>query len=777
MLLLRSTGEIVPISRQDVQYIFPEGMIPLDLVKNSLASQDLESLFITDLSNPENGESMKNMRMLGRTIRAVELGIERRARRLTELPNARLETLWKHFRHADPNRWSSVTIDQALDFVCSGTSFVPNLADRFAIYSSMMNKPDYFLADETDMRTSGRFSVRPSAEIEKLERVRSWQRDYEADRESSGPMRTFIEEARKAVGTSRSEASPLRSSPLSDVTRTILEVLKTRLVEQRTTQASPYTLIAPLLLRATGLYDGETLDQGVIVRFLRELGELDEFESIGKLRIEEAEKRDAYEPAESQPPAETTTSTTSRHDWGRLPVYVIDASTAQELDDGISIERDRSESGSAWVHIHIADPTHWLSPRDPIAQTAEQRGLTLYLPDGSKPMLDDSRTMGQMSLGAGIQTGEPQPVLTFSAKIDLENGNVLDHRIRESLVSNVNVITYGEAERLLGESGDRAQDLAALRDVALVLKRRRINNGSLEWFRPTAEVFFTSNSEGKRSMRYEIPTQQGGLSSQSIVSELMLLGGSVAARFAAERSLPIPYRGSAKPYVQSAFIPEGETAESVYAQLLATRDPLSGTSDSLTIARAGIFFDAGLLSLKPIDHNVLGIPAGDGGYARVTSPLRRFSDMLIHWQLKHAIAGHVDPLLSNEEMARRAIFANKKEKRFRATERATRAYWISNYIDRYLQAYSPLPVFLNDVCGQRTVEIDLGHLDAVVIDPGQYSSNTRNINTQVWIPALATDAVLQTRDSTASYTIGQSVVVKLAQALQLPVSRLITVPV
>lgn len=40
-----------------------------------------------------------------------------------------------------------------------------------------------------------------------------------------------------------------------------------------------------------------------------------------------------------------------------LPIYVIDAVYAEELDDGISIESVPGEPNTDWIHIHVADPT------------------------------------------------------------------------------------------------------------------------------------------------------------------------------------------------------------------------------------------------------------------------------------------------------------------------------------------------------------------------------------------------------------------------------------
>jgi len=46
-----------------------------------------------------------------------------------------------------------------------------------------------------------------------------------------------------------------------------------------------------------------------------------------------------------------------RHDFGNFPVSVVDDAGAEELDDGLSIEPVPNEPSSAWIHVHIVDPT------------------------------------------------------------------------------------------------------------------------------------------------------------------------------------------------------------------------------------------------------------------------------------------------------------------------------------------------------------------------------------------------------------------------------------
>ena len=111
-----------------------------------------------------------------------------------------------------------------------------------------------------------------------------------------------------------------------------------------------------------------------------------------------------------------------RHDFGGLPVYTIDDESAHELDDGISVEEtDRG----IWLHIHIANPSAFLSPQSHIAQLARLRQTSMYLPDRMHPMLP----VGDENFSARgfSKDSKVTPTMTFSARLS-SDGNIADYK-------------------------------------------------------------------------------------------------------------------------------------------------------------------------------------------------------------------------------------------------------------------------------------------------------------------------------------------------------------
>lgn len=372
-----------------------------------------------------------------------------------------------------------------------------------------------------------------------------------------------------------------------------------------------------------------------------------------------------------------------RHDFNQLPVYTIDDAGALELDDGISIDSaPPSASGSPtwWVHIHVADPTAVLGPSHPLSHAARIRDHTEYFPEMTWSMLPDWFVEEQkMSLGS--LEGKEQRTLSISMRVD-ETGEVLESDVRVGIVRNVKRLTYSAVNEVLGASArppavllthprlppdfDRSlfsvspsqqrftedaqlpndstaiNDLTTLRRLATAMLRRRADSNALYWTFPSASVAVAPRLKPNFSLRARpgfyrdlplvsltLPTPSRGSSispAQLLVSEMMVAANRAAARFSVERGLPAPFRTQAAPIVSS----------SVLQEVLAARDPATGEADGEDILRLGVDFLPGSTSAEPGAHWPMGIN-DEFGYLKVTSPLRRYSDLFTHWQLKSAL--------------------------------------------------------------------------------------------------------------------------------------------
>jgi len=325
----------------------------------------------------------------------------------------------------------------------------------------------------------------------------------------------------------------------------------------------------------------------------------------------------------------------SRVDLTSLRSWAIDNAWSKDPDDAIGWD-----GSSVWVHV--ADPASAILPGSAADEEALSRGSTLYLPELTSPMLADE-ALERYGLGLGATS----PALSFRIGL-AEDGSV---SAVEAMASTVRVrrASYGEADALMA-SGE-APDLLALAEPAERRRARRAANGAVEIDIP--EVRIRVGGEGKtREIGIErVPRDR----SSALVRELMLLAGEAVARWAFERKLPFPYYG------QEAPADSGEAAQ--------------GESLSAQFARRRLM-RAGMWGPSPSAHRGLGLPF----YAQVTSPLRRYQDLLGHMQIRAFLAGR--PVLDSDELSRRCALAQAASSTTRQAERASIEHWRTAYLLR-----------------------------------------------------------------------------------------------
>ncbi|PZV17365.1 MAG: RNB domain-containing ribonuclease [Pseudanabaena sp.] len=287
-----------------------------------------------------------------------------------------------------------------------------------------------------------------------------------------------------------------------------------------------------------------------------------------------------------------------RRDLTHLHVYTIDDISTTEIDDGLSIETLADGRKRIWVHI--ADPTRWLDPESALDRDARKRGTSVYLPTGVIPMFPMDLATGPMSLI------ENKVCHAMSFAVDLDSvGAIANYEIVASLVKPNYRLTYDDVEEMLQLGVE--DDLERLADYARLRKKWRVEQGAIEIHLPDTSV----KVDSKNGDRLTLELMEDTFSRQ-LVAEMMILAGEVAAKFAQTNNIPIPYR-----YQEQPELPPLDTLMQLP----------SGPVREFAICRC---MTKGSLGLYASRHSGLGLDA----YAQVTSPIRRYSDLLAHWQIK-----------------------------------------------------------------------------------------------------------------------------------------------
>ena len=333
-----------------------------------------------------------------------------------------------------------------------------------------------------------------------------------------------------------------------------------------------------------------------------------------------------------------------RLDLTHLKVYTIDDESTLEIDDGLSLEY--LEDGGQRLWIHIADPTRWLLPGDELDLEARRRITTLYLPTGMISMFPAELATGPMSL---VQ-GQVCCALSFSVILSPE-GAVQDYSIYASLIKATYRLTYDDVDEML-ELGVQAE--SELEAIAQWAKRRqtwRQSQGAISIHMPESSI---------KVYKDEITIQVLNDSmARQLVAEMMILAGEVAARYGQAHNLPIPFRNQPQPELPS---------EEELLQLP------SGPVRSCAIRRC---MPRSELSITPARHASLGLDT----YTQVTSPIRRYSDLLSHFQIKAHLRGA--PLPFSAEAVKELILSiSSAAYEAVLVERQTNRYWGLEFLRR-----------------------------------------------------------------------------------------------
>lgn len=344
----------------------------------------------------------------------------------------------------------------------------------------------------------------------------------------------------------------------------------------------------------------------------------------------------------------------------------IDDDDTLEIDDALSATR---EGALLRIDVDVANLADLLPRHTSIDREALNRAATLYLPSETHYMLPRSISCERASLHAG----QLRPALRTTFWVDSQGAI---SRWQHSLV-NVRVkrrINYQQAnEELRLAAGDDDGPLQLLNQAARRLRADRRARGALLITREEWKLSLDRQSGQLSAQHIEMDTP-----SRQLVAEMMIAANSLAARHAVEKGIPFIFRVQKAPEEQLPVLREDDPRS--YLLLRGKLRPAS-------------------LSTVPTPHWALKLD----NYAQITSPLRRYIDLVLQRQLVADLRGNAVPHdLADLQSLVAAL--ETKETENKRIEASVQQRWALEFLLPYRKARLPATI-LNATGGGYRVEI------------------------------------------------------------------------
>jgi exoribonuclease-2 len=359
-----------------------------------------------------------------------------------------------------------------------------------------------------------------------------------------------------------------------------------------------------------------------------------------------------------------------RMDLTNLETFAIDGEHTNDPDDAVSLDGE-------YIWVHIADVAALITPNSKIDMESRGRGSTLYLPEKSINMIPLNMVN---TLGLGLE--EISPALSFKIKVN-EDGEALCELITLSLIK-VKRITYKKADKLIKD-----EPFLSISKIIEPFNKKRKENNVIDIVLPEvdihvkdedAENFLKSNGVLKNNISDNSSTPEININtiekliSRDMVADLMVLTGAAVANWLYKNSIPVPYACQTP---SSEKTKQPETLSEMIAYLK-------------TLKRSK-------LSLIPGIHAGLGLEK----YVRVTSPLRRYSDLLIHQQIRAFLSKK--ELMTTSEMEEKMTEAEFTSYNCTMASRLSYKHWKLFYIKYF--SNKEFKAILIDKRGSRGIAI------------------------------------------------------------------------
>ena len=335
----------------------------------------------------------------------------------------------------------------------------------------------------------------------------------------------------------------------------------------------------------------------------------------------------------------------NRIDLRHLPFVTIDGEDAKDFDDAVYCEKNRNTGG--WrLWVAIADVSHYVQVNSALDKEARQRGNSVYFPEFVVPMLPEKLSNGLCSLNPQVDRLVMVCEMTIS-----KAGNISGYKFMEGLIHSHARLTYNKVWDMINPDADneiQAQWREHYADVVPhvdelyrlfhILREQREVRGAMDFDSIETRIVF----DAERKIQEIVPTERHH--AHMLIEECMLAANVCAADFFTRYEIPALYRVHKGPSSEKfenlgAFLgemgltmPNGkDPAPKDYQTLLSQ---IEKRPDSHLIQTV-LLRSLSQAVYQPENEGHFGLAYK--AYTHFTSPIRRYTDLLVHRGIRSVI--------------------------------------------------------------------------------------------------------------------------------------------
>ena len=358
-----------------------------------------------------------------------------------------------------------------------------------------------------------------------------------------------------------------------------------------------------------------------------------------------------------------------RKDLRDLDIITIDGSDAKDLDDAVYVER--SPEGFKLI-VSIADVSHYVKEKTKLDEEALKRGNSIYLVDRVIPMLPRRLSNDLCSLNPN------EDKLTFSAEIDFDlSGKVIRNDFYKSVIRSKHRMTYSKVNEIIAESEEanaEYQDIkemvSEMLELSKLLREEKKRRGSIDFELPEIKVVLNDDKSVK-----DIELRKRG-ESERIIEDFMVAANEAVAEKLFWEEIPTIYRVHEDP--------DKEKIKTLNDTLIKFGYHLKNLEDIhpgkfQTIIEKTKDLDEGYLIHKLIlramqrarynNKNLGHFGLSSKFYLHFTSPIRRYSDLIVHRVLGKSLETFIKEKEKEEMLAEYEVISKHISKTERDADR------------------------------------------------------------------------------------------------------------